>query len=132
MRISRLSLEAILGKIGKRVGVVNLWSIHPLPSHPLRVKFEICWRISKVRCYKLFPYKWKLCTLRDSRSKQGEPWPFSVLDAPGSTLGVNVHTILLKVAQFEKKTISQTTSPLCLDSKLDIKELKGSLRGSPT
>jgi len=52
MRISILSLETILGQPGKRVGVVNLWSIHHLPTHPSRVKLEICWKISKVRCYK--------------------------------------------------------------------------------
>ena len=29
--------------------------------------------------------------IKKSRRKQREPWPFSVLDTPGGTLGMNVH-----------------------------------------
>ena len=29
-------------ELGKRVRVVNLWSVHRLPTHPSRVKLETC------------------------------------------------------------------------------------------
>ena len=64
---------------------------HPLPIHSSWVKLETCWRISRVRCCKPFPYRWTLCTLREYRRKQKYPQPFFALDAQGGTLGMNVH-----------------------------------------
>ena len=85
-----------------------------------------------MRCSKPLPYRWKIRTLRGSKRKKRELRPFFVLDALGGTLGMNVHSILLKFSHYVKKTTPQTSAPLYLDSKLHIKELNGSLSSSGT
>jgi len=123
----RLSLETILGKLGKMVGVVNLWLIHHLPTHTSRVKLEIWCRTSKVSCCKPLPCNWTPWTSEGSNRKKKEPWPSFVLDEPGGILGMNVHWTILIFARFVKKTTPQKTALIYPNSKLYMKELKWSL-----
>jgi len=91
MTTSRLSLETILGQLKNKGRSSNLWLVHRSPTHPSRVKSEICWRTSKLRCCKPLPYNWIPWISEENKRKQREPWPSFVLGAPEGILGMNVH-----------------------------------------